>query len=86
MYSKFKGGKDEPTEEEVSKALKDFLEIPKIAPLVAIILTSPIPGSSVGYLALMASLKKISKNRIDLIPKRFGEIFEEEKKSEISSE
>ncbi len=76
LASKFNRGKGEPTPEEISKALKDLLDVPKIAPLVAIILASPIPGSSVGYLALMSSLKKLSKNRIDLVPKRFGEIFD----------
>ena len=80
LTSKFNGGKGEPTQEEISNALKDFLDVPKIAPLVAIILASPIPGSSIGYLALMTSLKKISKNKIDLVPKRFGEIFEKDKK------
>jgi len=75
LKSKFNGGVGEPTSEEIAQVLKDFSDIPKIAPLVAIILTSPIPGSSLGYLALMSSLKKLSNNKINLIPKRFGEIF-----------
>jgi hypothetical protein len=80
LASKFSKAKGEPTAEEISKALKDLLDVPKIAPLAAIILTSPIPGSSIGYLALMTSLKKISRNKIDLVPKRFGEIFDNDSK------
>jgi hypothetical protein len=75
LSSKF-NGKEPPSEEEIKKALKDLMEVPKIAPLAAIILTSPIPGSSLGYLVVMNSLKKITKDKIDLIPKRFGEIFD----------
>ncbi len=75
LSSKFNGGKNEPSEEDIKQALKDLADMPKIAPLVAILLTSPIPGSSIGYLVLMTSLKKITKDKVDLVPKRFGDIF-----------
>lgn len=81
LSSKFSGDKP-PSDDEIKKALKDLLDVPKIAPLVAIILTVPIPGTSIGYLVVMNSLKKITKDKIDLIPKRFGEIFEEDTEEE----
>ena len=79
LSSKFNGN-EPPSEEEINKALKDLMDVPKIAPLVAIILAAPIPGSSLGYLVVMNSLKKLTKDRIDLVPKRFGEIFNKEEK------
>ena len=75
--------KPQPSPEEIKRALRDLLEVPKIAPLVAIILASPIPGSSIGYLALISSLKKITKEKIDLVPKRFSEIFENEEAKKL---
>jgi hypothetical protein len=84
LSSKFNGNQP-PTDEEIKKALDDLMEVPKIAPLVAIILASPIPGSSLGYLVVMNSLKKITKDKIDLVPKRFGEIFDKEEKKNDNS-
>ena len=75
LAKRFDKSKDPPSREEVRKALKDLKEIPKIAPLIAIILSSPIPGSSVGYLVLVSVLKKMSKDRINLVPKNFEGII-----------
>ncbi len=84
LSSKFNGN-EPPSDEEINKALKDLSDIPKIAPLVAIILAAPIPGSSIGYLVIMNSLKKLTKDKIDLVPKRFGEIFNNEEKKDEES-
>lgn len=84
LSSKFNGN-EPPSDEDIKKALNDLMDVPKIAPLVAIILASPIPGSSLGYLVVMNSLKKITKDKIDLVPKRFGEIFDKEEKKDAES-
>ena len=75
LSKRFDKSKDHPSQEDVKKALKDLKEIPKIAPLIAIILTSPIPGSSAGYLVLVSVLKKISRDKINHVPKNFEEII-----------
>lgn len=78
LTSRFGEGNKKPTSEELKEALKDLSSIPKIAPLIAIIITSPIPGSSIGYLTLVSSLKKMTNNKINLVPKRFDGLFDKD--------
>jgi hypothetical protein len=78
LSSKFSDKNKKPTDEELREALRDLASIPKIAPLIAIIITSPIPGSSIGYLTLVASLKKMTNNKINLVPKRFDGLFDKD--------
>jgi len=86
LSKRFDKSKDHPSREEVKKALKDLREIPKIAPLIAIILSSPIPGSSVGYLVLVSVLKKMSKDKINLVPKNFEGIINRPSSKDESGE
>jgi len=66
---------DNPTQEEISMALEQLKDIPRLAPYAIILLSSPIPFSSVMYTALGIYLKKISKGYINLLPGSFNNIF-----------
>lgn len=78
LTSKFGDKNKKPSNEELKEALKDLAAIPKIAPLIAIIIASPIPGSSLGYLTLVSTLKKMTNNKINLVPKRFDGLFDKD--------
>lgn len=66
---------DTPTPEEVKNALEQLKDIPKLAPYALILLSSPIPFSTVMYTAVSIYLKKITNGHIDLLPGSFNNIF-----------
>jgi hypothetical protein len=70
--------KDIPSNEETIKALNKLMDIPKLAPMVALMLASPIPGSSMIYLSIANFLRKTSNGKVDLIPERFHKILDKD--------
>jgi len=65
-----------PSKEEIQEAIDSLTDIPRIAPLIVIFISSPIPGSSFFYLSIIRMLEKITGNRIKMIPRRFRKILE----------
>jgi len=66
-----------PTEEEIKEAVQSLIDIPRVAPLIVIFVSSPIPGSSLFYLSTIKVIEKITGNRIKMIPRRFRKIIED---------
>ena len=73
---------DNPTQEEINMALEQLKDIPRLAPYAIILLSSPIPFSSVMYTALGVYLKRISGGYINLLPGSFNNIFNDPIKDE----
>lgn len=67
---------NKPSKEELKEALESLMDIPRVAPLIVIFVSSPIPGSSLVYLSTIKILEKITGNRIKMIPRRFRKIIE----------
>lgn len=67
---------EKPSKEEIQEAIESLTDIPRIAPLIVIFVSSPIPGSSIFYLSVIRLLEKITGNRIKMIPRRFRKILE----------
>lgn len=65
-----------PTKEEIQEAIDSLADIPRVAPLIVIFVSSPIPGSSIFYLSIIRILEKITGDRIKMIPRRFRKILE----------
>ena len=73
-----------PSDEEIKEAVQSLFDIPRVAPLIVIFVSSPIPGSSLFYLSTMRILEKITGNRIKMIPRRFRKIIEKRLRVPIS--
>jgi len=69
---------DTPTPDEVKSALEQLKDIPRLAPYALILLSSPIPFSSVMYTAFAMYLKKVSGGYINLLPGSFNNVFDKE--------
>jgi len=67
--------RDAPTEQELTDALNQLKEIPKLAPYAIILLAAPIPFSSTMYTALAVYLNRISRGYINLLPSSFNNVF-----------
>ena len=65
-----------PSKDDIKKTLESMADIPRIAPLIIIFVSSPIPGGSIIYLSLTRWIEKISKNRIRISPRRFNKILD----------
>jgi hypothetical protein len=65
-----------PSDEEIKEAIRSLIDIPRVAPLIVIFVSSPIPGSSLFYLSTLKILEKITGNRVKMIPRRFRKIIE----------
>ena len=68
--------KDNPTPEELTAALKQLRDIPKLLPFATIMLAAPIPGSSTMYTVFAYFLKKKSRGKIDLLPDSFDDVLD----------
>lgn len=74
-----------PSEKEIKEAMQSLIDIPRVAPLIVIFVSSPIPGSSFFYLSTIKIIEKITGNRIKILPRRFRKIIEDRLKFPISS-
>ena len=74
-----------PSDEEIKEAVQSLIDIPRVAPLIVIFVSSPIPGSSLFYLSTIRILEKITGNRIKILPRRFRKIIENRLKLPTSS-
>jgi hypothetical protein len=68
--------KDNPTPEELTAALKQLRDIPKLLPFATVMLAAPIPGSSTMYTVFAYFLKKKSRGKIDLLPDSFDDVLD----------
>lgn len=66
---------EKPSKEKIQEALESLSDIQRIAPLIVIFISSPIPGSSIFYLSIMSLLENMTGNRIKIIPRRFRKIL-----------
>lgn len=68
--------KKKPSDEEIKNTIQSLVDIPRIAPLIIIFVSSPIPGGSILYLSLTRWIEKITGNRIRISPRRFNKIID----------
>jgi len=73
---------DSPSEKEISDALVQLKDIPKLAPYAIILLLSPIPLSSTMYTSLAFYLNKKSRGKINLLPSSFDNVFDIKKSND----
>lgn len=70
---------DYPTDAEVKTAIHQLKDIPKLAPIVTILVASPIPGSGLYYIYLMKLIEKLTHNKIKILPESLSKELEEKK-------
>lgn len=68
--------KKKPSEEEIKNTIQSLADIPRIAPLIIIFVSSPIPGGSILYLSLTRWIEKMTGDRIRIAPRRFNKILD----------
>jgi hypothetical protein len=78
--------RDAPTPEEITSALEQLKDVPKLAPYAVILLTSPIPFSSTMYTGAAIYLKKVTGGYLNLLPNSFNDVFKGIEDSEIEIE
>jgi hypothetical protein len=78
--------RDAPTPDEITSALEQLKEIPKLAPYAIILLASPIPFSSTMYTGAAIYLKKITNGYLNLLPDSFKDVFKGIEDSDIEIE
>jgi hypothetical protein len=78
--------RDAPSPEEITSALEQLKDIPKLAPYAVILLTSPIPFSSTMYTGAAIYLKKVTRGYLNLLPDSFSDVFKGIEDSEVEIE
>lgn len=69
---------DAPSEKEIKDALTQLKQIPKLAPYAVMLLMSPIPFTSVFYTMLGLNLYKLTRGKVNILPKNIKKVFTEE--------
>jgi len=78
--------RDAPSPEEITSALEQLKDIPKLAPYAVILLTSPSPFSSTMYTGAAIYLKKVTRGYLNLLPDSFSDVFKGIEDSEVEIE